>query len=89
MGRRPRPHGSFRITYWAPVYVVCRNATPSWYQLHIVYDEEARVIHDLCSCEPADGRPRIDITVEHRAFGARDKWEKVEGFGGEPLRVVE
>jgi len=77
--------GDFRITYWAPVYVVARNSTPQWFQLRIVYDEQARVIENLCSCEPADGRPRIDITVEHKAFDAHDKWEKVEGFGVAPL----
>lgn len=88
MSQLPQQHGPYRITYWAPVYVVCRNATPMWYQLRVVYDENARVIPEHCSCEPADGHPRIDITVEIQPPGLASQWVEIEGFGRAPLALV-
>lgn len=78
-------HSDWRVHWKAPLYILARNAPPSWYQIDLVFDERQVFLPDESSVEPAEDLPIVDIQVSYRRFDGEAGWVDAMGWGDDPL----
>jgi hypothetical protein len=76
---------SWRVTWRAALYVLCRNSAPQWFQVDFAFDESGTFLEQLSSITLADGPALVGIRAQYRALDEDDTWINAAGWGPRPL----